>query len=967
MVKRMWKRRGRTTQVAVIAVAVIVLIIGVRMIGTVLATSGGSPYSVPLVLDTNPAGNIVETTIVAMDATVDIGNGVMAHAQTFNGQLPGPEFRLNVGDTVIVHFENQLARPTGIHWHGIELANASDGTPLTQNQVEPGDTFLYKFKVTRPGVYWYHPHHHSSTNQVFKGLYGSIIVTDPNEAALVAAGKIPGAADTYTLALSDITVCKTAGSNDADLFDLSLPWAGGAVLPSKPGPDPTSLCEAPTALDEDGNLTASYAAGDVPAFQPNDPTGSPVNEGQTVLTNGKNVGGRAGDPAAPGALADGAETLDVLAGQGLRLQIGNTATTRFFRLRMTDSTGTQIPLVRIGGQGGLLDNARLEGGVDGGGFDFIYASGEVLLDPGDRTDVVVAIPASATGVLTLWTLDFPRTGLDWSKIPTVPVMHLNVTGVAGSTFTIADGDPLRAFTGDPQVALVGPFGALIDPTTFVPPKAGCDPGDPCPMSEIQLTNNNSGHLGINAVIGEHDFSGDYTAIDHPESTRYAKLGDTLELTVKNTTSAHHPFHLHGFSIQPIDLTKPANPTYTFPYHEFRDNIDVPKGYTLRFRVKLEDRPLMDGTTLGGGLGRWVFHCHIFFHATFGMISEFDVVDPSGNERPYVNADEASVEVDEGQQANMTGTYVDPDGDAVTLTGPAIGTFTDNGDGTWSWSYTTTDGPDETQLLYVTAEDAGGHKDQVAFGLVVNNVAPTVTITSPLTGALYAVPANVMVTASVTDPGTADVLNCTFNWDGGGADTAAPVVAGACSSSKIISQAGVYTITVTADDGDGGTGSDTVMVVVYDPSAGFVTGGGTIQSPAGAYTADPSLTGKASFGFVSKYLKGASKPTGQTEFQFQAGNFTFHSSSYEWLVVAGAKAQYKGVGTVNGSGNFGFLLTATDVQVSGGGGVDKFRIKVWDKSAGDTIVYDNALGSSEDIDVANPQEITSGSIVIHKGK
>src|SRR6185503_2359643 len=194
---------------------------------------------------------------------------------------------------------------------------------------------------------------------------------------------------------------------------------------------------------------------------------------------------------------------------------------------------------------------------------------------------------------------------------------------------------------------------------------------------------------------------------------------------------------------------------------------------------------------------------------------------------------------------------DPDGDAVTLTGPAIGTFTDNGDGTWSWSYTTTDGPDESQLLYVTAEDAGGHKDQVAFGLVVNNVAPTVTITSPLTGALYAVPANVTVTASVTDPGTADVLNCAFNWDGGGADSAAPVVAGACSSSKIITQAGVYTITVTANDGDGGTGSDTVMVVVYDPSAGFVTGGGTIQSPAGAYTADPSLTGKANFGFVSK--------------------------------------------------------------------------------------------------------------------
>ena len=134
------------------------------------AISGGSPYEVPLVIDTNPDPDIVETTIIADEATVDIGNGVMAHALTFNGTIPGPEFRLKVGDTVIVHFENHLARATGIHWHGIELANASDGTPLTQNKVEPGGKFLYKFMVTRPGIYWYHPHHHSSTNQVFKGL-----------------------------------------------------------------------------------------------------------------------------------------------------------------------------------------------------------------------------------------------------------------------------------------------------------------------------------------------------------------------------------------------------------------------------------------------------------------------------------------------------------------------------------------------------------------------------------------------------------------------------------------------------------------------------------------------------------------------------------------------------------------------------------------------------------------------------
>jgi FtsP/CotA-like multicopper oxidase with cupredoxin domain len=122
---------------------VIGLILAIHPAGRALATSGGTPYGVTFVTDTNPDPNIVETTLIAGEATVDIGGGVMAHAQTFNGQIPGPTFRLKVGDTVIVHFENHLTRETGIHWHGIELENTMDGTPFTQNQVQPGGKFLY--------------------------------------------------------------------------------------------------------------------------------------------------------------------------------------------------------------------------------------------------------------------------------------------------------------------------------------------------------------------------------------------------------------------------------------------------------------------------------------------------------------------------------------------------------------------------------------------------------------------------------------------------------------------------------------------------------------------------------------------------------------------------------------------------------------------------------------------------------
>jgi hypothetical protein len=111
-----------------------------------------------------------------------------------------------------------------------------------------------------------------------------------------------------------------------------------------------------------------------------------------------------------------------------------------------------------------------------------------------------------------------------------------------------------------------------------------------------------------------------------------------------------------------------------------------------------------------------------------------VVAPNGNEKPFVNSNATSVEVNEGQVAAMGGTSHDTDGDAVTFTA-SLGTVTPGGGGSWTWNYTTTDGPTESQFVYVTGTDAGGKKDQAIFALKVDNVAPTVSITSPLNGGI----------------------------------------------------------------------------------------------------------------------------------------------------------------------------------------------------------------------------------------
>jgi len=174
-----------------------------------------------------------------------------------------------------------------------------------------------------------------------------------------------------------------------------------------------------------------------------------------------------------------------------------------------------------------------------------------------------------------------------------------------------------------------------------------------------------------------------------------------------------------------------------------------------------------------------------------------------------------------------------------------------------------------------------------------------------------------------------------------------------SPSGAFGEAGIYEVTLTVTDSSDASDTCTAMVVVYDPSGGFVTGGGWIDSPEGAYIPDPSLTGKANFGFVSKYKKGASIPTGQTEFVFQTAGLNFHSSSYQWLVVnqAGANAQFKGSGTINGEGDYKFMLWAGD------GEPDTFRIKIWYEDTGEVVVYDNGVN----------QAIGGGSIIVHKAK
>jgi FtsP/CotA-like multicopper oxidase with cupredoxin domain len=110
-----------------------------------------------------------------------VGGTIRGHRipmYAYDGQVPGPRLDIPQGGTVTVRFRNHTDLPSSVHWHGLRLANASDGVPgLTQPPVPPGGEFFYQVHAPDPGLFWYHPHHRQDIAQDL-GLAGNIIVRD---------------------------------------------------------------------------------------------------------------------------------------------------------------------------------------------------------------------------------------------------------------------------------------------------------------------------------------------------------------------------------------------------------------------------------------------------------------------------------------------------------------------------------------------------------------------------------------------------------------------------------------------------------------------------------------------------------------------------------------------------------------------------------------------------------------------
>jgi predicted RNA-binding protein with TRAM domain len=264
---------------------------------------------------------------------------------------------------------------------------------------------------------------------------------------------------------------------------------------------------------------------------------------------------------------------------------------------------------------------------------------------------------------------------------------------------------------------------------------------------------------------------------------------------------------------------------------------------------------------------------------------------------------------------------------------------------------------------ITATDECGNTSSESVPVVVAH-----NITGPVSGKAFKVGSTVNFTGTFWDK---QENSHTANWIFDDKTTVKGFVNppwgmsnGTVTGSYKFTSTGIYKVRMNITDQEGLKTYSTMngdveeIVVVYDPNGGYSFGGGWFYSERGALVAKPEYEGKVSFGFTCTYFKNATRPKGETQFEFKAGDFEFNALNFDYLSISGNKAQFKGSGKITGGpSGVAFIMTVIDGDLPGGDGVDRIRMKIYNKKKG-MVIYDNQPGSG---DATNPyQELGTDS-------
>jgi FtsP/CotA-like multicopper oxidase with cupredoxin domain len=561
-------------------------------------------------VDINPDPNIVEINLTAAPVTWQFVPGVNSQVYAYNGQIPGPLIEAKVGDTLRVHFTNNLGEDTTVHWHGVDTPASMDGSHISQLRVPDGGTFEYEFKLLTPGLKWYHPHVRTDY-MVENGLYGPLLVRD---AALEASLNIPGVE--HMIVFDDIKMDVNTGV--LDTFSEADPLENAIYQLS-------------------GRL------------------------GNVLLVNGRQAS-TIPNLQVPNGVPQRWFVLNVANSRFCRLDLNEWYASYPAQIGVTPyqvpSEQWQGDVWKIGGDRGFTKSRVLRPRVVEvlpfvDHFIFEEFRG-ILVVPGERMEVLF-VPNGDDGEI------LPVDSWDWARGDHFGFYKPDGTIGLGDAPDDGFKDTVNYF----NMQLVGPDpgGPYYEP-----------PVDLDTNFERLLQTDVNKTVSVFLGHALPDAAGDVTLFAYMDGNGpvpMAKMtsleafdfepGDTVLWEINNLAHGDHPFHTHGFAFQwfetqYIDAVTPDKNKFEYPrQRENKDTILVPARPGAKGTSRTVLRALMKITDEGregilAAQGRWptadssggfLYHCHILEHAGRGMMGFYEIFDPTD---PFANLGGATADL-----------------------------------------------------------------------------------------------------------------------------------------------------------------------------------------------------------------------------------------------------------------------------------------------------------------------------------
>ena len=123
-------------------------------------STGAALAALPLLANESTQAGKFTGRLIAKKHSLKLAKGLESEFWLYNDVLGGPQIVVYEGDEVSIHFTNELAQETTVHWHGLPVPPEQDGNP--HDPVKPGQSLTYTFKLPQgcAGTYWYHTHAH---------------------------------------------------------------------------------------------------------------------------------------------------------------------------------------------------------------------------------------------------------------------------------------------------------------------------------------------------------------------------------------------------------------------------------------------------------------------------------------------------------------------------------------------------------------------------------------------------------------------------------------------------------------------------------------------------------------------------------------------------------------------------------------------------------------------------------------